>query len=214
VIPAENTPLEADMVIQVIRVTERIETRESSIPYETIFQADETMSLDTRRTLQTGEDGIQQERVRTRLENGQEVSRLVLDSWQKHPPVPEVIIYGTQTRITERQVGGVQIQAWRVLPMAVTAYSPSLVGRSTTESGIMIQRGVVAVDPAVIPPGTRLYIEGYGEATAVDVLPSSKGLTIALGYQDSNIQPWTGTVQVYHLPPIPSEVPYLLEYIE
>ena len=33
---------------------------------------------------------------------------------------------------------------------------------------MMAQRGVVAVDPSVIPLGTRLYIPGYGMAVAAD----------------------------------------------
>lgn len=37
-----------------------------------------------------------------------------------------------------------------------------------TRSGTQVSRGTVAVDPRVIPLGTKLYIEGYGHATALD----------------------------------------------
>lgn len=53
--------------------------------------------------------------------------------------------------------------------MDASAYLPSDGGGSgITASGMMAQRGVVAVDPSVIPLGTRLYIPGYGMAVAAD----------------------------------------------
>ncbi|HWP96750.1 MAG TPA: 3D domain-containing protein [Syntrophomonadaceae bacterium] len=34
--------------------------------------------------------------------------------------------------------------------------------------GLPLARGIIATDPDVIPMGTRLYVEGYGEAIAAD----------------------------------------------
>lgn len=48
----------------------------------------------------------------------------------------------------------------------VSAYSYCLRGR--TASGRYTEHGVVAVDPRVIPLGSRLYIPGYGWAVAAD----------------------------------------------
>lgn len=52
----------------------------------------------------------------------------------------------------------------RHLRVASTAYC--LQGR--TASGTYVGYGTVAVDPRVIPLGTRMYIQGYGYATARD----------------------------------------------
>jgi 3D (Asp-Asp-Asp) domain-containing protein len=53
--------------------------------------------------------------------------------------------------------------------MEATAYIASDGnGDGITAMGLVAQHGVVAVDPGVIPLGTRLYIPGYGEAIAAD----------------------------------------------
>jgi 3D (Asp-Asp-Asp) domain-containing protein len=51
-----------------------------------------------------------------------------------------------------------------------------------TATGRLARRGVVAVDPSVIPLGTRVYVEGYGYALAADTGGMIKGLRIDLCY--------------------------------
>lgn len=71
----------------------------------------------------------------------------------------------------------------RTITMRSTAYTsdPSENGGySTTAMGTAIRYGVAAVDPNVIPLGTRLYIEGYGYARAEDTGGAIKGNKIDL----------------------------------
>ena len=49
-----------------------------------------------------------------------------------------------------------------------------------TASGMPVRKGVVAVDPKVIPLGTRLYVPGYGKGVAADVGVAIKGRIIDL----------------------------------
>ena len=49
--------------------------------------------------------------------------------------------------------------------MKATAYTET---GNRTASGMKAAVGVVAVDPKVIPLGSKLYIEGYGYAVAGD----------------------------------------------
>ena len=51
-----------------------------------------------------------------------------------------------------------------------------------TASGLPTGPGVVAVDPTVIPLGTRLFIPGYGPGIAADTGTAIKGLRIDLWF--------------------------------
>jgi 3D (Asp-Asp-Asp) domain-containing protein len=62
----------------------------------------------------------------------------------------------------------------KTLTVVATAYTL----RGTTTTGIPTGYGVVAVDPAVIPLGTRMTIPGYGEAVAADTGSAIRGLRI------------------------------------
>jgi 3D (Asp-Asp-Asp) domain-containing protein len=52
--------------------------------------------------------------------------------------------------------------------------------QGSTASGLPVGVGVIAVDPAVIPLGTRVFIPGYGPAVAADVGSAIKGNIIDL----------------------------------
>lgn len=62
--------------------------------------------------------------------------------------------------------------------LVVDAVAYHLPGR--TASGLPVGVGVIAVDPAVIPLGTRVYVPGYGAAVAADVGSAIKGNIIDL----------------------------------
>jgi 3D (Asp-Asp-Asp) domain-containing protein len=54
--------------------------------------------------------------------------------------------------------------------------------KGTTASGLPVGPGIVAVDPTVIPLGTRMYIPGYGKGIAADIGGGIKGKIIDLWY--------------------------------
>jgi len=79
-----------------------------------------------------------------------------------------------QTEVTGRPTG-------KVMMMLATGYSPQEPGLDDhTASGMKAQHGVVAVDPRVIPLGTRLNVEGYGNCIAGDTGSAIKGNRIDL----------------------------------
>lgn len=66
-------------------------------------------------------------------------------------------------------------QSRKMLRVEATAYTHT---GDRTASGVWPYVGGVAVDPKVIPLGSKLYVEGYGPARAVDTGGDIKGSRI------------------------------------
>jgi 3D (Asp-Asp-Asp) domain-containing protein/peptidoglycan hydrolase CwlO-like protein len=65
---------------------------------------------------------------------------------------------------------------------AMTVSSTGYCLRGSTATGIPVGWGVIAVDPTVIPLGTRMFVPGYGEGVAADTGSAVKGATIDLWF--------------------------------
>jgi len=72
---------------------------------------------------------------------------------------------------TGTTLGSTAPRAGRQLTVRATAYA--LPG--TTATGVGVRYGIIAVDPRVIPLGTRMYVPGYGEGIAADTGGAIKG---------------------------------------
>ena len=85
------------------------------------------------------------------------------------------------SKIVKKPVNSLQAKlakAKRVFTVRATAYTSDPRengGWNVTAIGTKIRRGVIAVDPRVIPLRTRVYVEGYGFATAEDTGGAIKG---------------------------------------
>jgi 3D (Asp-Asp-Asp) domain-containing protein len=83
--------------------------------------------------------------------------------------------------------------------MTATAYTNSLADTGKkpgdedygiTFTGTRARRGTVAVDPKVIPLGSRLWVEGYGMAVAEDVGGAVRGnmVDVFLGDEEACLE--------------------------
>lgn len=89
------------------------------------------------------------------------------------------------TATAEPSRGGTNVYRGRTLTMTATAYDPCYQCNypyygAPSYLGLPLKKGIIAVDPNVIPMGTRLYVEGYGEGIAADQGNAIKGNHIDL----------------------------------
>lgn len=88
----------------------------------------------------------------------------------------------------------------RTLYVEATAYSSQDPGLGKfTARGNPVGRGIISVDPNVIPLGTRVYIPGYGEAIADDIGGAIKGnvIDIAFDTYEEAIAFGRQTIEIY-----------------
>lgn len=181
--------------IKVTRVTDKIINIRTSIPYQKQYVSDATLERGLTRTQVQGRLGLAQEVVKVTYHDGKEIRREVLKAEVLRKPVTQVLAMGT---ITEVSRGGLRLNFRNALMVASTAYTYT--GRHTC-TGLHPAVGLVAVDPKVIPMGTRLYIEGYGFARAADRGSAIRGNEIDVFMETlSQCRSWgRRTVKVYVL---------------
>jgi len=217
--PEGETAVQPGAHIEVIRVTEQIITEDETIPFETMWQPSDQMDLDTIEQISVGSPGLARKQITIRSENGVEVSRTQTASWIEQEPVNQVTAYGTRITLHPIDTDQGPREYWRVVQMRVTSYtaassgkSPDHPGYGITASGLPAGKGVVAIDPNVVPFQSEVFVPGYGVAVAGDTGGGIRGRWIDLGWDEDNYESWTGHVDVYYLAPVPSadKINYLL----
>jgi uncharacterized protein YabE (DUF348 family) len=205
-LPAASAAIPAGGTIRLVRIREEVLIEQTALPFGSDWQPVDDLELDQRQLVQPGSYGIWASRVRLRYEDGVEISRVIESGWQAQAPVNEIVGYGTQIVMRTLDSPDGSVDYYRALQFWATSYAPKYLGGSNrTASGQTLRKGLVSVDTAYIPFGTRLYIPGYGFAEAADT-GSMSGRWIDLGFSDDDFESWHQWVTVYFLWP-PGYVP-------
>lgn len=185
--PTPETPVATQMNVNVIRVREEILTFNHSIPYQVMRRENDDMDEGTQNVMQSGEEGMREEKVKVIYENGQEVNRVTVSDMVLKEKRDELVEIGTLGVLVASR--GDTVRYTKHLTMNATAYSahyastgknPGDPGFGITATGMVAEYGVVAVDPSVIPLRTKVYVEGYGYAIAGDTGSDIRGNRIDL----------------------------------
>ena len=210
VTPDLAQPAVDNVQIRVVRVLETVLLEREAIPFEAILIPDDGLEIDNQRLDQAGEDGEYRQRYQVVYENGLEVTRTLTDDWVAAEPITRVVAYGREIVSRELETPEGMFTYWRKVRMLATSYSAATAGVSPdaayygrTRLGWPMRFGIVAVDPTIVPLGSRVYVPDYGVGDAADTGSAIRARRIDLGYDDDNLRLWYRWVDVYLLAPPP-----------
>ncbi len=177
--------LQAGSSVRFAQITNRrVHSEVRSVPIETVRQADDKLFRGEEQLVQDGKVGAVKVIEEILYENGKEIARHNVSMDILEPMQARIIREGTRDFL-ETARGNVRFSHKMI--MEASAYLPTDGdGRGITATGIRAVRGVVAVDPDVIPLGTKLFIPGYGMALAADTGGYIIGNRIDLLMEDYN----------------------------
>jgi resuscitation-promoting factor RpfB len=216
--PSLNSAINSETEVRVVRVTNAVEVKQDYVPFETKWEPDASLELDTQIVGQDGAPGVQEQRTLVTYEDGLEVRREVVADFTASDPQPKIYKYGTNIVVRTLDTPQGPVQYWRKIRMLATSYSSSTAGVSRSAAwygkvrcGFDMRFGIVAVDPRVIPLRTNVYVPEYGVGNACDTGSAILGKRIDLGYDDNNLQLWYRWTDVYLLAPPPGNIDYILD---
>lgn len=228
--PPVYSTLQPGETLQVFQVGKFEETVEGEIPFASTERINKSLNKGKQKEIQAGVNGKKKSVYEVTFVNGQLSDRRLISDEIVQKPVDRIVEKGGKTIVVasrsqdnHRRIKDVEgtgevgkdgllsdgTPYHKVLMMSSTAYdnSPAQNGGYTrTAMGTPLRRGVIAVDPSIIPLGTRVYVENldgypdYGYAIAEDVGSAIKGNRIDVCMGSGPTKPYgRRNVRVYIL---------------
>ena len=186
--------IEDGMILRISNVVETTEVYTVELPAETVYCDDPTLPLGQEKVLTGGSSGQLLCTASVVYLNSQEQSRTVLEETILEHPVDRIVAVGTGENVVTTSADLYIGEDYIILPTGeVLTYTHSQTFKAsaythmdegcdmTTATGTTVHWGTVAVDPTVIPYGTRMFIMNqdgsfvYGISTAEDCGGAIKG---------------------------------------
>lgn len=209
--PSKEEHIKDKLNIAVTRVNTVMEKKTEPIEFATEIKKDNSLKEGSKKVVQEGSAGEKEINTKVVYKDGEEVSREVVGEKVVKEPKNKVVAMGTMKEVKLSRGGeaklsrGGNVNYGSKYRMRATGYSetfkntgknPGDKGYGVTASGSRVKRdpngySTVAVDPRVIPLGTKLYVEGYGYAVAADTGGAINGNRIDLYFtSDAQATNW------------------------
>ncbi|USK70356.1 G5 and 3D domain-containing protein [Peribacillus asahii] len=180
--PKLSEKVQAKNTINVTRVEKVTDVVESPIEYDIVKKEDDSLSEGKEKILTEGKKGQISTQYEVIKENGKEVKRKVIAEKVIKEKQDQVVAVGTKAPTpTATYASNVSSSSGgKEIYVSSTAYTASCNGCSgVTATGMNLKSNphakVIAVDPNVIPLGSKVHVEGYGYAVAADKGGAIKG---------------------------------------
>ncbi len=174
-----DSEIEDGMVLDVKTLRTMAVTETRDIEYKQMRVANSDMATGETKVTQTGVKGIAEDVYSVELLGNEVVEKTLVSSAVKQEPVNEIVEYGTKDKSDKGFTYS------KMITVKATAYESTFGSRNgkpgITASGLPLAVGMIAVDPKVIPLGTKVYIEdpngvyNFGYALAADTGGAIKG---------------------------------------
>ncbi|SHH37914.1 3D domain-containing protein [Tepidibacter thalassicus] len=151
--------------IKITKVEEKIVKKVEEIPFEVEVVYDDNLEIGKMVKIQEGRNGKREADYKVVFNDGKEVSKTLVKENIITSPKNEIIKKGTKNFIVTSR--GEVKRFKKVLIVTATAYTagfestgkrPNDPGYAKTYMGTTVRKGVIAVDPKVIPLGSKVYI--------------------------------------------------------
>lgn len=196
--PELDKELTKDTEIEIIRVEKSTDEVTVKVPFDIEKEEDSSLAKGEEKVLTPGEEGTVVKKYEVTLENGEEVNRELVSEDITEECENQIVAVGTKAPELEAEASAstntdhnnsdsnsnagsktdVETDAnnessGKTITVTASAYTASCSGCSgKTATGIDLSANpnqkVIAVDPNVIPLGSKVHVEGYGEAIAAD----------------------------------------------
>ncbi len=193
VTPSLDTEITASTRVEVVRVAQSTITETTEIPFAVVEEPDANLEKGTSQVATVGVAGILSTDYAVVTENGNAVSKTVVNQVTVKEPVNQVVKIGTKSKpkpASKPAPSITPVSSGTTMTVESTAYT----GGGITATGYNLNKNpfakVIAVDPRVIPLGSKVFVEGYGYAIASDTGGAIKGniIDVYLPTEDEAIE--------------------------
>ncbi len=175
----KDSVISEDSVIAVDEISYGTDCVYSDIDYDTEYYDVQTIPRGTEKTHRRGTLGKMATEYTVTYVNGVETERMVDREYTSTYPVSAVVYRGVGGTVN---IGGQNVSYSYYIDCDSTFYYSG----GTTASGLPADENVVAVDPRVIPLGTKIFIPGIGSRTAADTGGAIKGNIVDICFDRDN----------------------------
>ncbi|MBD8038675.1 DUF348 domain-containing protein [Solibacillus sp. A46] len=170
------TPNDKIAVVRVEKVTDVVE---ESVDFPIERKNDSSLLKGKEKVVTEGKKGKVERTYNIVKENGKVVSKKVASEKIIEQPKTKVLSVGTKV-VTAKVSRSSEPNSGKEFYVEATAYTPHCTGCSgISAAGLNLRANpdmkVIAVDPRIIPLGTKVWVEGYGNAVAADTGGAIKG---------------------------------------